>query len=239
MTPAIEVRGARKAYDGRQVLRGVDLTVAPGERVALVGPNGSGKTTLMRAILGMVRADGWIRVGGADPWLDHAAALRDVAYVPQRAPALAAPIGELVTTWATVRAVPESTLRASGKDLGLDIDALAKVRFTALSGGMQQKLLAAMALASGASVLCFDEPTANLDPAARRVFLDALATRTPAPTILLSSHRIEELRELVDRVIVLADGEVAFDGRLDVFLADPELANAVGLDPDPLRRRLA
>lgn len=221
---AVELRGLRKDWDGRPVLRGVDLVLARGERVALVGPNGSGKTTLLRSILGFVRAEGWVRVAGLDPWAQHEAAMRGLAYMPQRAPALAAPVGELVQAWAELRATPVDTLRPIAEDFGLSLDALRTVRFSALSGGMQQKLLAAMALAAAPQVLLLDEPTANLDPAARAVFLGRLAAQTPAPAILLSSHRIDELDDLVDRVVVLDEGAVRFDGPLGQFLAEPGLA---------------
>ena len=239
MTPAIDIRKLHKRWDDRVVLRGVDLTIAPGERVALVGPNGSGKTTMLRALLGFVRAEGWVRVEGLDPWADHARAMARVAYVPQRAPALPAPVGELCEAWASLRDSSPEVLAERAADFGLDLHALRGVRFSALSGGMQQKLLAAMALASTASVLLFDEPTANLDPGARAVFLAALAARNPRPAILLSSHRIEELHALVDRVVVLAEGAVQFVDRLDAFLAQPDLAHAAGMvgpAPIPFRR---
>lgn len=226
----IEVTDLRKAYDKRPVLRGVNLKIGPGERVALVGPNGSGKTTLMRAILGFVRAEGQVRVAGHDPWTDHAAAQVHVAYVPQRAPALPAPVHQIVSAWASWRGRGVDEVLRAALDFNLDPDQLRDVRFCDLSGGMQQKLLAAMALASPASILVFDEPTANLDPASRRVFLDRLSARAPRPTVLLSSHRLDEVRHMVDRVVVLVDGVVRFDDRLDAFLDDPGLADAAGLD---------
>ena len=229
MSAAIDIRGLRKSWDTRAVLRGVNLAIQPGERVALVGPNGSGKTTLLRSVLGFVKAEGWVRVADADPWTDHARAMKNVAYVPQRAPALAAPVGDLVEAWASLRETNRSKVESVALAFGLDLHALGTVRFAALSGGMQQKLLAAMALASGASVLLFDEPTANLDPNARAVFLDLVARLAPRPAILLSSHRMEELTDLVDRVVVLAEGEVCFDDRLDVLFADPDLARSAGL----------
>lgn len=240
MNPAISVRSLQKRYDDRVVLRGVDLVIRPGERVALVGPNGSGKTTLMRTVLGFVRADGEVRVNGLDPWAAHARAMEHVAYVPQRAPGLVAPVGELVAAWARMRATDTRSLAEVAGAFGLDLDAVRTVRFSALSGGMQQKLLAAMALASGATILLFDEPTANLDPAARAVFLERLSAREPAPTVLVSSHRLEELRDLVDRVVVLTDGAVHFDDRLEAFLDRPDLSRAAGIlagaDVLPLRR---
>lgn len=226
----IHVHDVRKAYDGREVLRGVSLSVSAGQRVALVGPNGSGKTTLLRAVLGLIRADGALRIAGKDPWREHAEAQRRVAWVPQRAPALPVPIGDLVRAWAQLRELPASRLVDCAAAFGLDLHALRNTAFVDLSGGMQQKLLAATALATDCPLLLFDEPTANLDPHARQVFLDLLAARAPAPTVLLSSHRLDEVRNLVDRVVVLTEGAITFDDRLEAFLADPALAAAAGLE---------
>ena len=226
----IQVENVGKSYDRRAVLRGVDLSLRAGERVALVGPNGSGKTTLMRAILGLVQASDQVRVAGHDPWRDHAAAQVHVASVPQRAPALPVAVSELVRAWSRMRELPEERLLEVTSAFGLDVPAVARVHFVALSGGMQQKLLAAMALATDCPILVFDEPTANLDPHARGVFLDRLGDRPRAPTVLLSSHRLEEVRHLVDRVVVLSDGAVTFDDRLETFLDDPGLAEAAGLE---------
>lgn len=225
----IEIRGLGKSYDGRPVLRGVDLRIEPGERVALVGPNGSGKTTLMRAVLGFIQCTGTLRVCGHDPLRDHAASAVHVASVPQRAPALPVPVGELAAAWAQLRGLPVERLDSFAAKLGLDLGSVWKQRFLTLSGGTQQKLLAAMALASDCPTLLLDEPTANLDPAARQVFFSLLDERRPAPTVLLSSHRLEEVQSLVQRVVVLSEGRVRFDGRLDAFLADREMASESGL----------
>ena len=236
----IDVRDLRKRYGGREVLRGVTLHVAPGERVALVGPNGSGKTTLMRCLLGLVQAEGTVRVRGHDPWLAHVEAQRGVAYVPQRAPQFGLAVADLVRFWVRVRGVAEADLEACADEFGVSLPLIATQDVGALSGGTQQKLLSAMALASGCQVLLFDEPTANLDPAGREVFLRRLDGLEPRPTVLLSSHRLAELRALVDRVIVLEEGRVAWDDRLERFLADPQLALAAGLDerPHPELRRV-
>lgn len=225
----IEIRQLSKAYDGRPVLRGVDLSVAAGERVALVGPNGSGKTTLMRAVLGFIEVTGTVRVAGHDPLRHHAASATHVATVPQRAPALPVPVGELVAAWSQLRELPAERLDAVAVQLGLDLGAVWRQRFSTLSGGTQQKLLAAMALATDCPILLLDEPTANLDPAARQVFFSLLDQRSPAPTVLLSSHRLEEVQSLVRRVVVLAEGRVRFDGKLDAFLADPAVASEAGI----------
>jgi ABC-2 type transport system ATP-binding protein len=226
----IEIRDLWKRFGGRAVLRGVSLSIGAGERVALVGPNGSGKTTLIRCLLGLLRAEGTVSIGGFDPVRDHVAAQTSVVYVPQRAPALPATVGEVVAFWSSTRRWPAAKLVGEAAALGLDVEEVRGRRFAELSGGMQQKLLAAMALGTACPVMLLDEPTANLDPSARKAFFDALAVRRPMPTVLLSSHRLEELRELVDRVVVLEEGRVAFDDRLDRLLADPSRAARAGIE---------
>lgn len=226
----IRVSQVRKVFGRRVALDGLSLDIGEGTRVALVGPNGSGKTTLIRCLLGALAFVGRIEVGGHDVVAEHAAAMRHVAYVPQRAPALRVPVRELTRFWSQQRGVDVARLGEALSRFGLELGALSTLSFDALSGGMQQKLLAAMALASPCDVMVFDEPTANLDPAARRAFFDALAERSPAPTVVLSSHRIEEIVGLVDRVVGLVDGRVAFDGDLEAFLSDPTRAADAGVD---------
>jgi ABC-2 type transport system ATP-binding protein len=238
----IEVRGLRKLYGDRAALRGVDLQVRPGERVALVGPNGSGKTTLMRCLLGLVACEGTVSIVGHDALRDHAAAQVHVAYVPQRSPLLPVPVNEIVRFWEAERGGSASDLVACCTTLGLDVETVWRQRFPALSGGMQQKLLAAMALTTRCGIMLLDEPTANLDPPARAAFFERLARRDPAPTVLLSSHRLDEVRHLVERVVVLAEGAVAFDDTLARFLGDPALAAAAGLETGnilPFRRTIS
>lgn len=226
----ISVEGLRKSFGRREVLRGLSFRVEAGSRIALVGPNGSGKSTLLRCLLGLVAYEGRVAIDGRDPLIAHVELQRRVAYVPQRAPSLPVPVGELVRFWSTLRALEPAALYRSTASLGLDVPSVERSAFPELSGGMQQKLLAGMALASDCPVLLLDEPTANLDPPARAAFFDALAARSPRPTLVLSSHRLEELRHLVDRVLVLDEGRVTFDDALDAFLQRPELAVAAGLD---------
>lgn len=225
----IDIDRVWKSYGSRPVLKGVSLRIGPGERVALVGPNGSGKTTLLRCLLGLVAFEGRIAVHGHDPLTEHAHAQRQVTYVPQRAPALPVPVREVAEFWCRQRARSREDLLAATARLGLDLGRVWDQRFPSLSGGQQQKLLAAMALGAGCATWLLDEPTANLDPPARAAFFQALAERAPPPTVLLSSHRIDEVRELVDRVVVLDEGRVAFDDTLSAFLADPTLD--AGMEP--------
>ena len=226
----ISVQGLWKEFPGRPVLHGLDLEVQAGERIALVGPNGSGKTTLLRCLLGLLSYRGRISIFGCDPIRDHVATQRMMTYVPQRAPALAIPVRDLTRFWEAERGRTSAELFDIAAQLGLDVGSVWNQKFTQLSGGMQQKLMAAMALATDCRMFLFDEPTANLDTAARGAFFELLRNRQPAPTLVLSSHRLDELRSLVDRVVVLTEGRVAHDARLDDLLHDPSLAAQVGLE---------
>jgi len=199
----ITVAQVTKRFGRVTALDSVTLTIGSGEQVAFVGANGSGKTTLLRALLGLVRVEGRVTIGGVDVAREPEVALRSVAYIPQIAPPIDAPVREVVRGHAA-----------------LDVSTTRGKRFSDLSGGMKQKLLAAMALACEAPVLVCDEPTANLDGDARASFFEQLAERPKSGIVVLCSHRIEEVRQLVRRVVELGDGKVVRDASLEELLHD-------------------
>ena len=207
----IEVQHVSKSFGPVVALHDVSLHLGPGERVAFVGANGSGKTTLLRAILALVRVDGVVTVRGVDVAQRPEIALRSIAYVPQIAPPIEAPVSEVVRAVCALREISEEAPLAIAKELALDVDRCLKTRFRDLSGGMKQKLLVALALASPAEILVCDEPTANLDPDARATFIEKLSQRPADHVTLLCSHRSEDVEELVDRVIEFRDGKVIRD----------------------------
>ncbi len=216
----IDVQHVSKSFGRVAALVDVSLHVGRGERVAFVGPNGSGKTTLLRALLGLVRVDGRVAVGGVDVAREPETALRQIAYIPQIAPPLEAPVREVVRAWCALRALAEGAVAERAARLGLDLEVAASKRFRDLSGGMKQKLLAAMALAVDAEVLVCDEPTANLDAAARAAFFEQVDERPKGHVVVLCSHRIEEVQKLVDRVIELRDGRVDRDASVAEIFAE-------------------
>ncbi|MEW5853536.1 MAG: ABC transporter ATP-binding protein [Myxococcota bacterium] len=214
----IEVNNVSKSFSRVRALHDVTLRVEPGERVAFVGANGSGKTTLLRALIGLVRVEGQVRIRGVDPARSPEEALRHVAYIPQIAPPLEAPVGEVVRAFCALRGRTYDDVRARVARLGLDLEALRPTRFRDLSGGQKQKLLAAMALATEAPILVCDEPTANLDPVARTAFFEQVHERAGESILILCSHRLDEVRTLVDRVVELRDGRVVRDCPLATHL---------------------
>lgn len=223
----IVASGIEKAFGKLAVLRGVNLQVRAGERVALVGPNGSGKTTLLRSIVGLLRYRGHISIGGVDVARDPVRALKHVAYVPQVTPPLDAPVGELLRAWGRLRGIDVARAAPFATALDLSLETIAKTRLRDLSGGMKQKLLLAVGLASEPHLLVCDEPTANLDPAARIAFFTAVAALPAETAMVICSHRLDEVRHLVGRVVELDEGAVIADRSVDDFVAtqNDDIAN--------------
>ena len=220
----IEARGVRKRFGRVCALDEVSFEIAPGSRVALVGPNGSGKSTLNRILMGLVACEGSVRIDGRCPFRDRVAMARSMAYVPQTAPALAAPVDEVVSAIARVRGLEPAAVAEVAAALDLELAAVGRRPFRSLSGGTRQKLLIALAFASRASLLILDEPTGSLDARARERFFGLFEALGPDATLVLCSHRLEEIRPLVDRVLRLDEGRVAYDGPAEAFLAGTALA---------------
>lgn len=213
----IELDRVTKRYGKVVALDGVTLEIPARARVALLGANGSGKTTLTRVAMGLVRHAGEVRINGRPRSREIAAR---TGYVPQIAPPWSAPVGEVIAVVATLRAVSPDRVAAIAAQLDLPIDAIAQRPFRSLSGGNRQKLLIALALAATPALAILDEPTASLDATARQRFFDLARDRLDSATVVLCSHRLDELRTLVDHVIVLADGRVAWSGPADRYLSE-------------------
>ncbi|HTJ47164.1 MAG TPA: ABC transporter ATP-binding protein [Kofleriaceae bacterium] len=227
----IELSGVRKRYGKVVALDGVDLDVPSGARVALIGANGSGKTTLTRVVMGLIRHEGVLKLGGAPAVPRSLSLAQRIAYVPQIAPPWAAPVGDVVAAVGALRGVPRERFAQMGERLGVHLDSINRRAFRSLSGGTKQKVLLALALAAPASLVILDEPTASLDAAARRRFFDVADQALGDATVLLCSHRLDELRTMVDHVAVLAEGKVAWSGPAEKYLADHTAATiAVRVD---------
>lgn len=206
----IELEHVGKRFGNVNALRDITLDIASGAKVALIGPNGSGKTTLIRVLMSLIDYRGRCKLGGVR---------QDIAYVPQVAPHMAANVGELVRAICQIRRVSIATVEDTALRLDLPLAELRHREFRALSGGSKQKLLIALALAAKPRLLILDEPTASLDADARGRFLALQRELTADATILLCSHRLEEIRSLVDHVVALDDGAVTYDGVAAEYLA--------------------
>src|SRR5690606_15405350 len=174
------------------------------------------KTTLIRVLLGLVEHRGRVALAGGR---SRAALARRIAYVPQAAPHMAASVGDLVRAVCELRDLDRAAVTAAADRLELPLRALEHREFRALSGGSKQKLLIALALAPQPDLVILDEPTASLDAEARGRFLALQRELIGDATLILCSHRLEEIRPLVDHVIALDEGVVAYDGAAAEYLA--------------------
>ena len=248
--------GWRHAGRKNAALSGVDLDIAPGERVLVLGPSGSGKSTLMGGLAGLLggaeegEATGTLTVDGVAP----AEARGRVGLLMQdpEAQVVLARVGDDVAFGMENLGVPreeiwprvENSLAAVGLSVPLDHST------TELSGGQKQRLALASILVMGPGLLLLDEPTANLDPsgvAEVRDVVASVAERTGA-TLVVVEHRVDVWASLVDRVIVVADGRIAADGPLrqvleeqgealrerGIWLPGDDVAAEVGPAPEPV-----
>ncbi|MEO5336297.1 MAG: ABC transporter ATP-binding protein [Magnetospirillum sp. WYHS-4] len=210
----IRIQELVKTFRGRRVLDGVDLDLPAGDRIALVGSNGAGKTTMIRCLLGEYVYQGTVEVGGLDARRDRHEVLKGIGFVPQLPPPLKMPVGDLVAFAAGVCGSDPKRMEEVAGKLGLDMGAVRRQPFVKLSGGQKQKLLIGIALGRDSRILILDEPAANLDPDSRRVFFGLLAERQE-DVMLISSHRLDEVAPLVNRVIELDGGRVVLDDHVE------------------------
>ena len=217
----IQFTNVAKTFRRARVLDGISLDIGLGERVALIGSNGAGKTTLIRCLLGEYTYDGEVTINGLDPRGNRTAVLGNIGFVPQLPPPLKMPVGQLIDFSAALCGTDPHRIHDIAKRLGLDVEGILSRQFVRLSGGMKQKLLIAIALGREAKVLVMDEPAANLDPEARKIFFDLLAERLDDATMIISSHRLDEVSALVNRVIEMDMGKVVLDDKVadDVSLS--------------------
>jgi ABC-type Fe3+/spermidine/putrescine transport system ATPase subunit len=228
--PVLQVTDVVVEYGGTPALRGVTLSVGPGEVLALLGPSGSGKSTLLHAVAGFlvpqagsVRLAGRTVVGAGRPVPPER---RDLAVVFQNYalwPHLSAV--DTVAYPARRRGAGRAQARAEALELLrlLRIDHLAARRPAELSGGEQQRVGLARALARRPSLYLFDEPTAHLDTHVRALFLDELVTRRrdSGAAAVYATHDAEEALGLADRVALLRDGRLVQLGTPEQVYAEP------------------
>ena len=238
MTAALRITGLTFAYpDGREALHGIDLTLAPGERVALLGPNGAGKTTLVLHLNGILHGGGGtVEVSGVPVDPRDRAGLADlrrrVGIVFQD------PDDQLfMPTVAEDVAFGPANLGVRGAELTARVDeALAAVDMAAyrdqvphhLSFGQRRRVAVATVLAMRPEILVLDEPSSNLDPASRRELADIL--RSLDVTVLMVTHDLPYALELCPRAVVLSGGTVVADGTTYDVLTDDDLMRAHRLE---------
>jgi len=210
IVPAVRLQGIRKSFGPVEAVRGIDLTVAPGEVVAFLGPNGAGKTSTIDIILGLSHpSHGEVAVHGLAPAAAIARGL--VAAVMQSGGLLkdltvAETVELTASLFADSRPVAEVLERAG-------ITGIAGRRVGKCSGGEQQRLRFAMALLSDPELLILDEPTTGMDVEGRRDFWAAIRQDAArGRTVLFATHYLEEADAYADRIVLVRQGRIVADG---------------------------
>lgn len=202
----VEVAGIVKEYDGRRVVDDVSFEVQEGEIFGIVGPNGAGKTTIVESIEGLRRPDaGSIRVLDLDPIDDrYELAQRLGAQLQESSLQNRVRVAEILETFASFYRNPVDWRELVAR---FGLDSHANATYKSLSGGMKQRLSAALALVGAPEVVILDELTTGLDPAARRATWETVERiRDSGVTVILVTHFMDEAERLCDRIMVLKNG---------------------------------
>lgn len=233
MNPILEVHNLTYTYpDGRQALNGVSLSLSPGERVALTGPNGAGKSTLLLALAGILRAEGSIQVEGiplSQATLPRLRARMGLVFQSPEDQLFSPTVFEDVAYAPLYQGLTPTEVSARVNEA---LDAVGMGAFAArmphhLSMGEKKRVAIATVLAMKPALLLFDEPSAGLDPRARRELIHLLE-QLPQ-TLLIATHDLNLAQRLCPRMILLDGGRVVADGKTEQLLADEGLLAAHGL----------
>lgn len=244
--PLIRVRGLRTRRGKTEILHGVDLDVAEGEFVAIVGANGAGKTTLLQSIAGVVPVPrGQVSIAGTDvSRTDLRTLSRRIGFVFQNPEHqfIALTVFDELAHGLRLQKLPEDEVRARADDVlrRFGLDDKADVHPFLLSGGQKRRLSVGTALVAGAPVLALDEPTFGQDRARADELLGLLRDlNSDGTTVIVVTHDMQLVTEYAHRTVVVGDGRIIADASTPDVFADETLLRAAGLRPPPLRRAFA
>ncbi len=214
----IKTTNLTKKFGKHVSLDSVSIEFKKNESIALMGANGAGKTTLVRSLLGYYHPNsGEVLINGLDPIKERVKVLENISFVPQLPPPIKLSISELMQYISVSAHVDRELITHYANEMKLDIKANMNKSFFKLSGGMKQKLLIAISLAKKSDIIIYDEPTANLDPKARDDFYRLLKQNEDEKVLLFVTHRLEEVKDLVNRQVYMDMGKVVSDERVGVY----------------------
>ena len=237
MNNVIEARGLTKSFGKSRALDGVGFTVGEGRIVGLIGPNGAGKTTALKAILGLTRYEGDLKVLGLDPYSERHKLMQDVCFIADVA---------VLPRWIKVSqaidfvAGTHPRFRRDVCEQFLERTQIKRSsRVKELSKGMITQLHLALVMAIDAKLLVLDEPTLGLDILMRKKFYDTLLNEyfDEQRTILVTTHQVEEIEHILTDLLFINNGHIVLDASMD---AVQEEYRQVAVRPDQLEaaRRL-
>lgn len=211
----IKINNLTKKFGSNVSLDNINLEFNAGDSIALMGANGAGKTTLVRTILGYYRPnEGEVLINEMNPIKKRVEILKNISFVPQLPPPIKLSLRELIKYVTKSADVEEKLIYEYANQMKFDLRANLDKSFFKLSGGMKQKMLITISLAKKSDIIIYDEPTANLDPKARDDFYSLLKQNNQGKILLFVTHRLEEIKELVNRQIYMDIGKVVSDEKI-------------------------
>ncbi|WP_404423252.1 ABC transporter ATP-binding protein [Nibricoccus sp. IMCC34717] len=218
----ISVQGLIKHYGSKRAVDGVSFEVRRGDILGFLGPNGAGKSTTMKMITGFLRPDaGTVRVEGVDVLTDPVGVKRRVGYLPESAPAYGEmTVSEFLGFIAEARGFRTTAARHAHVERAIartHLDSVRHQSIETLSKGYKQRVGFAQALLHDPAVLVLDEPTDGLDPNQKNEVRSLIKSLAVEKAVLLSTHILEEVEAICNRVIIISQGRVVVDETPDAF----------------------
>ncbi len=219
-TPAIEIKNLRFAYKDKPILKGIDLSILPGQIIGYIGPNGAGKSTTVKIMLGLLSGfEGEVRIMGQDVRKDPVDVKRLVGYVPENAELydVLTPM-EFLSFVGKLHDLPDEVIeeRATRMLTYFGLKDRLNERMDAYSKGMKQKVLLASGLIHNPQILFLDEPLSGLDANAV-ILVKEIISRLAAEgkTIFYCSHMMDIVEKVSDRIIIISEGSIIADGAFE------------------------
>lgn len=217
----LKIKNLKKAYGNHEVIKGIDLEVKPGEIIGFIGMNGSGKTTTIKAIVGIHSFDGEIYINGKSIKDDEINAKMDMAYVadnPDIYDTLKAI--DYLNLMGDIYEVPLDVRKKEIEELTKDLDIYNNLNdeIRSFSHGMKQKLVLTAAFMHHPKLLVLDEPFVGLDPKASYLLKEKMRKLCDeGSAVFFSTHVLEVAEKLCDRIIILKDGKIFYDGSFETI----------------------
>ena len=228
----------RKSYSNKLAVDNVDIKVSSGETLGLLGPNGAGKTTFLKCILGLREFSGSITIEGHDIVKDPKKAKMQIGYVPQH-PTLydELTVQETLRYFGDMRNVKRSRLKELLEFVGLEL--WARQPSSALSGGMKQRLMLAVALLSDPPTLLLDEPTANLDVRRQLEFRDLINLLvSEGKTVVLTTHLLGDVDQIAQKIMLINKGKLVVKSSVPDLFRDLDLTSQMYIElVDPTKEK--
>jgi len=227
----ISVKNLNKSFNSEHVVKDLSFDIKPGEVVGFLGPNGAGKSTTMKMLTGFLpMSSGSVQIAGIDIRKNKRKALKLIGYLPEGAPSYSEmTVYEFLLFIAKIRKIKSSECQKAIGDVAtkLELQSVMDKTIESLSKGFKRRVGLAQAIIHDPQILLLDEPTDGLDPNQKHQVRELIKNLAKNKIVIISTHIMEEVSAVCNRVIIIANGKKKFDGTADNLMAESRVHNAV------------